>query len=52
MSLKSLIEMHEGFNQTGANCMRWEQFPRRSVKPVMGPNSTIVEGSSRSATEM
>ena len=45
MSLNMLIETREGFDYTGADCMRWMRetgFRQTRVEPLIGPESMVV----------
>lgn len=45
MSLNMLIETHEGFDFTGADCQRWMEeagFQESRVEPLLGPDSIVV----------
>lgn len=45
MSLNMLIEMREGFDYTGADCIGWFReagFVDTRVEPLVGPDSMVI----------
>jgi hypothetical protein len=45
MSLNMLIEMREGFDYTGADCIGWFKeagFVHTRVEPLVGPDSMVI----------
>ena len=45
MSLNMLIEMREGFDYTGADCIGWLEeagFVETRVEPLVGPDSMVI----------